>query len=214
MQVRYLQKQGIDLSSAVAAGGLLSTVGNLAAAFGLFALAVLIAPSQLDFGRLATSDLAEFALGVIAAVCVTAGLIVGVPRLRRAAIPPVQRAASTIWASLRSPRLLALLLGGNVLAALLSVWCMAACVAAFDGHASFWAVLAAYIGVVTIAAIVPIPGGGTAVSSVGLSGALVALGIPEDVAIAAVLANQLIYNYLPAVPGWFATRNLMRHDYL
>ena len=107
-----------------------------------------------------------------------------------------------------------MLLGGNVIAALLSGYCMMACLLAFGGHASFWAVLAAYIGIITIAAIVPIPGGGTAVSTVGLSGALVALGVPKDVAIAAVLVNQIVYNYLPAVPGWFATRDLARHDYL
>ena len=30
----------------------------------------------------------------------------------------------------------------------------------------------------------------------------------------AVLANQLAFYYLPAVPGWFATRHLLRRDYL
>src|SRR6202035_3611860 len=40
MQVRYLQKQGVDLPSAIAAGGLLATVGNLVAAVGLFGLAL------------------------------------------------------------------------------------------------------------------------------------------------------------------------------
>jgi len=68
--------------------------------------------------------------------------------------------------------------------------------------------------VVTIASIVPIPGGGTAVGTVGLAAALVALGVHRDVAVAAVLANQLIYYYLPAVPGWFATEHLVRRDYL
>ena len=52
----------------------------------------------------------------------------------------------------------------------------------------------------------PIPGGGTAVSSVGMSGALTAVGIPTEVAVAAVLANQLVANFIPAVPGWFATK--------
>jgi uncharacterized membrane protein YbhN (UPF0104 family) len=74
--------------------------------------------------------------------------------------------------------------------------------------------LAANIAVVTIASTVPIPGGGTAVGTVGLSAALVSFGIPRDVAVATVLTNQLIYYYLPAIPGWFATRHLGRHDYL
>jgi hypothetical protein len=29
-----------------------------------------------------------------------------------------------------------------------------------------------------------------------------------------VLANQLVFYYLPAVPGWFATRDLLRRDFL
>ena len=62
--------------------------------------------------------------------------------------------------------------------------------------------------------IVPIPGGGTAVGTVGLSAVLVSFGVPKEVAVAAVLANQLVFNYLPAIPGWFATRDLVRRDYL
>jgi hypothetical protein len=26
--------------------------------------------------------------------------------------------------------------------------------------------------------------------------------------------NQVVYYYLPAIPGWFATKHLFRHDYL
>jgi hypothetical protein len=61
---------------------------------------------------------------------------------------------------------------------------------------------------------VPVPGGNTAVSSVGLSGALVAAGISNEVAVAAVLADQLVANFVPAVPGWWATNDLLHDDYL
>ncbi len=40
MQVRFLQKMGVDLSSAVAAGGVLGSFGALAAAFGCFGVAL------------------------------------------------------------------------------------------------------------------------------------------------------------------------------
>ena len=126
----------------------------------------------------------------------------------------MQRATSTLRSVLRSPYKVALLIGGNVVATLLSTAFLFACVAAFGGDASFRALLAANIAVVTVASIVPIPGGGTAVGTVGLSAALVSFGVPEQVAVAASLANQLVYYYLPAIPGWFATRHLFRHDYL
>jgi uncharacterized membrane protein YbhN (UPF0104 family) len=116
--------------------------------------------------------------------------------------------------ALRSPGLVTLLVGGNVVATIMSTWCLALCLVAFGGHVSFWALLAANVGVVTIASIVPVPGGGTAVGTVGLSAALVSFGVPKEVAVAAVLANQLVFYYLPAVPGWFATRDLVRRDYL
>ena len=214
LQVRYLQKQGIDLSSTVAAGGLLSTVGNLVAAVGLFALALAVEPAHVNLALLPTNGLALLILYSAAAVAAITAIIVGIPRLRRAVMPPVRRAATTMWTALRSPRQLALLFGGNVLATLLSTWCLLACLVAFEGHVSFWPLLAANVGVVTIASVVPIPGGGTAVGTVGLAAALVAFGVREDVAVATVLANQLVFYYLPAVPGWFATEHLVRRDYL
>lgn len=214
LQVRYLQKQGVDLSSAIASGGLLSTVGNLAAAVALFALALVVAPTRVDLSLLPTSGLAEFTLATVAVLGVAAALVAGIPRIRRAVMPPIVRAGSTVWTVLRSPRQLALLFGGNVLATLLATWCLVACLLAFGGHVSFWPLLAANIGVITIASIVPIPGGGSAVGTVGLTAVLVAFGVSKSVAIATVLANQLIYFYLPAIPGWFATRDLAKRAYL
>jgi uncharacterized membrane protein YbhN (UPF0104 family) len=74
--------------------------------------------------------------------------------------------------------------------------------------------LAANIGVSTIASLIPIPGGGTAVSAVGLSGLLVAAGVPDSAAVAAILANQLVVSFIPAVPGWFATRDMFKRGYV
>jgi uncharacterized membrane protein YbhN (UPF0104 family) len=91
---------------------------------------------------------------------------------------------------------------------------MLLCIVAFGGDVSYWTVLALNIFIGTIASLVPIPGGGTAVSSVGMSGALTAVGVSTEVAVAAVLANQLVANFIPAVPGWFATKNLMNDGYL
>jgi uncharacterized membrane protein YbhN (UPF0104 family) len=83
-------------------------------------------------------------------------------------------------------------------------FCLQACLAAFGATLSFWSLLPANIFLGTLASLVPIPGGSTAVASVGLSGALVAFGVPKEIAVAAVLTNQLVVSYLPAVPGWVA----------
>jgi len=52
------------------------------------------------------------------------------------------------------------------------------------------------------------------VSSVGISGALTGFGIHTEAAVAAVLLNQVVVSYLPAIPGWLATNDLLHRDYL
>ena len=214
IQVRFLQKQGADLTTAVAAGGVLSSVANVATQLALFVVAVWLAPNRIHLGRIPTGGLVVALLGAALVIGAAVALIFGVPRLRRSVVPPMHAATSTLWTALRSPSRLVLLLGGNLGATLLSGFCLLACLEAFGASVSLWTLLALSIGIGTLAALVPIPGGGTAVSSVGLSGALVAVGVPKDVAVSAILVNQLVATYLPAVPGWFATRRLMRHDYL
>ncbi len=214
MQVRFLQKLGVDLPSAVAAGGVLSGFGGLVAAFACFAVALVVEPARVDLSLIPTNGLLlALVIGAGLFVLVSA-LLVALPGLRARVVPPVSHAARTMADALRSPGLVALLIGGNVVATIMSTWCLELCLVAFGGHVSFWALLAANVGVVTIASIVPVPGGGTAVGTVGLSAVLVSFGVPKEIAVAAVLANQLVYYYLPAVPGWFATRDLIRRDYL
>jgi uncharacterized membrane protein YbhN (UPF0104 family) len=110
--------------------------------------------------------------------------------------------------------LVALLVGGNVVVALMVGGCLAASLAAFGESVPFGPILAVSVAVQQISQLVPISGGGTAVSAVGLSGALVALGVARPVAAAAALVDQVAITYLPALPGWFATRRLLRNDYL
>ena len=211
----FEQRRGVDLASAVAAGGLLSTLANLATQVGLLALALWLAPNAVTVANIPTSGLASVALIVGAVVGVLAAAVLGIPRLRRVIVPPVKQAVESMWEAIRSPRRVAMLILGNVFAAGLGTACLIACLEAFGaGGISFWTLMALNISIGTIASLVPIPGGGTAVSSVGMSGALVALGVHDQVAIAAILTNQIVLNYLPAIPGWLATRHLIKHDYL
>jgi undecaprenyl-diphosphatase len=198
----------------VAAGGILSGFGALVAALGCFGVALLIKPATVDLSLIPTNGLLLFLVIVAALFVLVSGLIALLPEVRQRVLPPLSRATSTMAEALRSPGHVALLVGGNIVATVMSTWCLQLCLIAFGGHVSFWALLAANVGVVTIASIVPVPGGGTAVGTVGLSAVLVSFGVATDVAVAAVLANQLVFYYLPAVPGWFATRDLVRREYL
>jgi undecaprenyl-diphosphatase len=213
-QIRFLQKQGVDLASAVASGGLLATAGNIAAQLLLFLLAVALAPTSVHLGHVDTRSLAQIILLIVSVVLVAVGSVFGVKRIRQKVLPPLETALTTIWAAMHSPRRLLLLFGGNIVNTVMYAFVLDACLVAFGGHINYWTLLSLNIFIGTIAALVPLPGGGTAVASVGMTGALTAAGISTEIAVAAVLANQLVASFLPAIPGWFATEDLLRHDYL
>jgi undecaprenyl-diphosphatase len=213
-QIRFLQKQGVDLASAVASGGLLINVGNIVAQVMLLGVALLLAPARIHVDPIDTQKLVTLILVVVVIAVILIGLILGIPKLRNYVVPPTKAAAATLWEAVRSPRRVALLLGGNALNALMYAGVYMACIAAFGGSINFWTLLALNIIVSTLASLVPVPGGNTAVSSVGMSGALAAVGVPTEIAVAAVLADQLVASFIPAVPGWWATNNLLHDDYL
>jgi uncharacterized membrane protein YbhN (UPF0104 family) len=214
VQIRYLQKQGIPIADAVASGGALMGAVNLIVQVVVFMASIALIPDSLQLSNIDASDVVKVLMILIVVVLVGIAVVMGVPRLRRTIVPPVKQGASTILEALHSPRRMFTLIGGNLLVTVLYGLCLMACIAAYGNGLPFWTILAVNIGVSTIAGLVPLPGGGAAISAVGLSGALVAFGVSESVAVAAVLTNQLVVTYLPAIPGWFATRSLLERDYL
>jgi uncharacterized membrane protein YbhN (UPF0104 family) len=214
VQIRFLQKQGIPMADAVASGGALMGGVNLLVQVVVFIVSVALIPESLQLSHVDASDLVKVLLVLIVVVLLGVAVVMGVPRLRRTIVPPVKQGASTIWEALHSPRRMLTLIGGNLLVCLLYGLCLMACIAAYGDGLPFFTLLAVNIGVSTVAGLVPVPGGGAAISAIGLSGVLSAFGVTESVAVAAVLTNQLVVTYLPAIPGWLATRNLLERDYL
>jgi glycosyltransferase 2 family protein len=213
-QIRFLQKQGVDLASAVASGGLLINVGNIVAQVLLLGVALLLAPTRIKVEPIDTQKLVTLGLAVVVVGVLLIGLVLGIPKLRKMVVPPTKSAAATLWAAVRSPRRVFLLLVGNAVNAMMYAGVYMCCIYAFGGSINYWTLLSLNIIISTLASLVPIPGGNTAVSSVGMSGALAAVGVPTDIAVAAVLADQLVTSFIPAVPGWWATNDLLHDDYL
>lgn len=214
IQVRFLQKQGLDLPSAVATGGVLSSVSEIIVQIGLFFFALWLAPDSIDFGRIDTGQVAVVALIVVFVLLVGLAVIISVRKIRHVVLPPVIRATRTVWDAVKTPSRLALLVFGNIVAQCIYAGSLLACLLAFGASVDFWTLLALNIGISMIASLVPIPGGGTAVSSVGLAGMLTAFGVDPAASGAAVLAHQLAVTYVPAIPGWFATHDLIRKGML
>jgi undecaprenyl-diphosphatase len=214
IQIRFLQKFGLDLASAVAIGGVFSSVSELFVQAALFGIAVWLSPDSINFGKIDTNQIVVVVLIAIFLVGIAAAIVFGVRRIRHAVLPRVVQAARSVWGAMRSPARVGLLIAGNIAANCLYAASLLACLHAFGASVDFWTLLALNIGMTLIASLVPFPGGGTAVSAVGLSGFLAALGVPTAAATAAVIAHQLAVSYLPAIPGWFATNDLVRKGLL
>ena len=61
-QIRFLQKQGVDLASAVASGGLLINVGNIVAQVMLLGVAILLSPTAIHVEPIDTQKLVTLVL--------------------------------------------------------------------------------------------------------------------------------------------------------
>jgi uncharacterized membrane protein YbhN (UPF0104 family) len=214
LQVRFLQKQGVDAATAVAAGGIINLAAGTLTQIGLFFLALELSPREVDVGQIPTGAVTTVLIIAVVAILVASLVVLAIPKLRTRVVPPVSRGVKTILDVLRSPRQIALLIGGSALAYVLYGLALAATLRALGESPSIWELIAANLGVTLVAALVPFPGGGTAVSSVGLSGALVAIGVPETAAVGGVLIHQVLSQYVPALPGWLALRSLIAHEEL
>ncbi len=141
VQVRYLQLQGVDLASAVAAGAVLANVANVVVQGALFLVALLLTSQTIDTGRIDLAHVAWILVLIVLLVGVLGAVIFGIPRFRRRALPPTKQAAATIWTALRSPRQVSLLVVGNLCAAFMSALCLFACVNAYGGSVGYWPLL-------------------------------------------------------------------------
>jgi undecaprenyl-diphosphatase len=214
IQIRFLQKNGLDLASATATGGVLSSITEIGVQVALFFVALRLSPDSVDLGHIETGKIAAVLLIAAFVVGVVAAIVFSIRRIRQAVVEHLLRAARATWDAIKSPWRLALLVGGNVVAQLLSAASLLACVHAFGASVDLWTLIAVNIGIGTIASLVPIPGGGTAVSAIGRAGMLTAFGVPHATAAAAVLTHQIVSSYLLAIPGWFATNDLIRKKML
>ena len=213
-QIRFLQKQGVDLASAVASGGLLINVGNIVAQVMLLGVALLLAPTTIHVEPIDTQKLVTLILVVIVIAVIVVGLVLGIPKLRNYVVPPTKAAAATLWAAVRSPRRVALLLGGNAINALMYAGVYMACIDAFGGSINFWTLLSLNIIISTLASLVPIPAATPRCRRWACRARSRRWVSRPSIAVAAVLADQLVSSFLPAVPGWWATNDLLHDDYL
>ncbi|MEM9514511.1 MAG: lysylphosphatidylglycerol synthase domain-containing protein [Actinomycetota bacterium] len=214
LNVRFLQKRGVDQAVAVSGVGL-NTIAGVAGHVALIVVFLLWA-GRGAFGSFELPDPTWFLVGLAcAAGFIALGAAIGPTRrwFTRFVWPVVARALDGVSAVVHRPGKLALLLGGSILVTGSNLVTLYIAVEAFGGGLPFATVGAVYLVGSAVAQAAPTPGGLGAVEAALISG-LVAAGLDNVVAVPAVFLFRLFTFWLPVLPGWVAFQWMQRHRYL
>ena len=214
LNVRFLQKQGVDEPVAVSSVGL-NTIAGVVGHVSLIGVFVVWAGRDA-FGSFELPDPKYFVIGI---TIVTAITIVGllIPAVRRVVFdkvrPILRRAFDGIADVLRRPGKVVALIGGSTVVTLAYLTTLYFSVEAFGGGLSFATVGAVYLVGSAVATAAPTPGGLGAMEA-ALIGGLVAAGLDNTVAVPAVFMYRLFTFWIPILPGWFSFHWLQRREYI
>lgn len=214
VNVRFLQKQGVDEPVAVSAIGL-NTIGGLLGHVSLIGVFIVWAGRDA-FASFSLPNPRWFivALGVAAAaLAVTLIIPAGRHIFTRRLYPVLRRMTDGASEVLHRPGKVTMLLGGSVLVTFAYLTTLYFSVAAFGGGLPFATVGAVYLVGAAVAQAAPTPGGLGAVEAALIAG-LVAAGLDNTVAVPAVFMYRLFTFWAPILPGWLSFQWLERHDYL
>jgi glycosyltransferase 2 family protein len=212
LNVRFMQKAGVDPAAAVTGMGLNVIAGAIVHMALLF---VFLAWAGQGGGSGFKIPTGSKTLVLIVAVLLVAGAVVATRRGRRLVRTHVVKFLEQSWASLkalgRSPVKMVGLFGGSCGVTLAYIGSLAAAVAAFHGDVTFAQVGAVYLGASIVAAAAPTPGGLGAMEAALVAG-FTGVGMEPGVAVAAVLSYRLATYWLPILPGWISFHVLERHN--
>ena len=214
LNVRFMQKQGVDEPVALTGVGL-NSVGGLIAHMSLIAVFVVWA-GRKAFGSFKLPAGHWFLIGAGIAL-VFIGIGMAIPFTRRlflhSLLPILGRSVHGLADVVRRPSKLALLLGGSVLVTSTYLLSLYFSIAAFGGGLPFATVGAVYLVGSAVATAAPTPGGLGAMEA-ALIGGLVAAGLDNAVAVPAVFLFRLATFWLPILPGWLCFSWLRRAEYI
>jgi glycosyltransferase 2 family protein len=204
LNVRYLQRAGMDRPAAVAAVAVNTAAGALVHVLGLLVAAVLLGHARLGAAHIPHR---WPALAALVAALALGGLALWSPLGRRRVVTPALRAGRELAGVLRRPGKAAQLLGGSAGVTLTYALALVGCLAAFNAQVPLASTVAVYLAGAAVASVSPTPGGLGAMEAALVAG-LTAVGAPAGPAVAGVLAFRLLTFWLPILPGWLAYRAL------
>jgi undecaprenyl-diphosphatase len=210
LNMRYLQKQGVDTAVAASSIGLYQGVG-IAVHLSLLLTFSLWAGRTVSISDFLPSGTVIFV--VAAVVLVLIGVVIGVPKIRKLFRTVVRPQLAKIRASfvdlLRSPGRLVVLVFGSAILTLSYIGALWASIQAFGGGIPIAGIAVVFLAGASIASAAPTPGGIGAVEAALVAG-LTALGLASTVAVPAVFLYRLATFWLPVIPGWIGFTVLQR----
>jgi undecaprenyl-diphosphatase len=214
LNVRYLQKSGLDSPTAVSAVGLNSFVGGI---MHIVLIVVFFAWSGAALTKAFKLPSGSKLLLILAVLAAVLGVVLATRWGRRMVWSRLVRAIQRSLANLRqvaaSPVKLALLFGGSILVTLAYVAALGASIQAFGGGVSVAQIGAVYLAASALAAAAPTPGGLGAIEAALVAG-LTGVGMRPAAAVSAVLTYRLATYWLPVLPGWLSWHILQRRQYI
>jgi uncharacterized membrane protein YbhN (UPF0104 family) len=210
LQIDYLHKQDVPVASAGSAMVLSTGVGG-AIQLALFLIAAGITATAVDTSSSSDSS-GSTTLIAIAVVAALIGIVLLVPKIRGKVVPAVTKAASDIWAVLRTPKKAMQLVGGDTAGNLIYPALLGLCLLAFHQHLDFAQLVVVQVGAGMVGNVAPVPGG-IGVTEAALTGGLTAFGIPPTPALATVLVFRGITFAIPPIFGFFTLRWLRAKGY-
>ncbi len=212
MNVRYQQKLGVPAAAAIAQGPLLTIVSKGFDVI-LLLLSAKFAGEALDTDQLEAGPILRLIVVVLVVAVLAIVVVAIVPALRARMLPHIKEGLGAIKSSLTDPERLLKIVGGTVMQKVLFALTLAASVAAFGSHLRFGEAVFVNSAISLFIGLVPVPGG-IGVAETALTAGLIAVGIPQEAAVAAAITHRMVTSYIPPVFGWWAQRWLIERDYL
>jgi undecaprenyl-diphosphatase len=214
LNVRYLQKSGVETSAGAAAVGVNALAG---AVVHVVLIVVFFVWAGHDLSKALKLPSASKLLLILAIVAAIVGIVLATRPGRRFAvgklIPGLRSAAASLSRVARSPGKMIMLFGGSALVTLAYAGALAASLEAFGGGPGLVVTTAVYLGASALAAAAPSPGGLGAIEAALVAG-LTGVGMAAGPAVSAVLLYRLATYWLPIAPGWLSWRVMQRREYL
>ncbi len=209
--VRFLQKQGVDLPVASSSIGLQQLAGLLMHVTLSFLFLVWAGRSGVQAIDFLPSG--QTVLVGLTAVLALSGLLFLLPWgrkiLRKRVLPILRRSGRGIAEVARRPLKLLELFGGSAILTLAYIAAFVFAIEAFGGDLSIASIGVVYLVGSAVSSVAPTPGGIGAVEAALIAG-LTAVGLDREIAVPAVFLFRIATFWLPIVPGWLMFLVLQR----